>query len=105
MDNSGNYLDKNYGYCKQVIYQADSPRPISQHWLDRTGRGLGFGGMVCMLILSGGYLVESWWPLIQAPIPAGGLAAHALATLPIFWTLLSFSLLYGYCSVRIFKHQ
>lgn len=63
--NSGNHIDTNYGYCNQVIYQADPPRPISQHWLDRTGRLLALSVTCAMLLLSGCYLVEQWHPLPQ----------------------------------------
>jgi hypothetical protein len=105
MSNSGNYLNTNYGYCKQVIYQADSPRPISQRWLDRTGRLLAVGVMYVLLLLSGCYLVEQWYPFLSHPIPAGGIAAHACATLPVFWTMLSLSVGYGYCATRIFKYE
>lgn len=102
--NSGNYIRNNYGDCHQTINMGEQPRPISQHWLDRTCRGLALGVTLLMLTLSVGYLVATWWPLLNGPIPEGALAAHARATLPVFWTLLSCSLGYGYCTTRVFKY-
>ena len=102
--NSGNHIETNHGYCNQIIYQATPPRPVSQHWSNQMARL----GVVCvtglMLLISVWYLVDQWWPFLSGPIPAGGIAAHAKATLPVFWTAVSCSLGYGYCTLRVFKY-
>ncbi|WP_310393655.1 hypothetical protein [Hymenobacter sp.] len=101
--NSGNYIGINTGYCNQNIYYTPPPRPPSEFWLDPWCRALTVGLVVAIIACTTHWMYGQWGPFLAGPIPAGGVAAHFRATFPLFCTLVTLALGYGWCNLKLFS--